>query len=380
MAQPWIKSERIPLNIDLTIEELAAIYALMDCQKIGVRRARILLSHYRAAQRVFESTPPELASVAGFEKQLADALQDCKVRDDHWEKARRIKETGTRIFHFLNSNYPERLRQVPDAPILLYGVGELKEADDQAIAVVGTRSSSKYGNQVTRELTTELVKNGFTIVSGLARGIDTEAHTTALDSGGRTIAVLGSGIDQIYPRENTALAKKIAQQGMVCTEYYLGTDPDAKNFPERNRIISGLSLGTVVIEAGHKSGAILTALIALEQNREVFAVPGRIDSKRSIGANRLIKHGAKLVQTVDDILEELSGQLDFQRNQKPKVNQVDLSPDEESVYKMLSDEPVHIDEIAQSLGQPSPKVLTILLGMELKSIVEQLPGKNFKKA
>lgn len=379
MEKLWIPSDIIPLKIDLTVDELAATYALSECPKIGVQRCRALLSKFHSAETVLHSSLNQLADVAGIRENLAKAIRRCEVTEAHREKARKVREREIHVFHFLNSNYPERLRQIHDAPVLLYSVGEFKPADDRAIAIVGTRSSSKYGHDVTRELVQELVHHGFTIVSGLARGIDTEAHTTALDAGGRTVAVLGSGIDWIYPRENTELARKIANQGAVCTEFFLGTAPDAQNFPERNRIISGLSLGTVVVEAGQKSGAILTALIALEQNREVFAVPGRVDSKRSIGTNRLIKHGAKLVQTVDDILDELTGQLQFDAAVNEKVTTPDLSEEEEPVYKVLTDEPQHIDSIAQAVNRTTAVVLTTLLNMELRSVVEQLPGKNFRR-
>jgi len=365
-------------KIDLTIEELSAHYALSDAAGIGVRRLRILLSHFGSAQAVLNASLQELISVEGIDKQLADSILECKISRDDQEKARRIKDANLTVYHLLNENYPARLKQIHKAPILLYAVGEFTEADSQSIAVVGTRSSSDYGHRVAKELVSELVKYGFTIVSGLARGIDTQAHYSALEAGGRTIAVLGSGLDTIYPQENTRLARDIAKRGAICTEYFLGTQPDAPNFPERNRIISGLSMGTIVIEAGNKSGAILTALTALEQNREVFAVPGRIDSKRSIGTNRLIKHGAKLVQDVDDILEELTGQLEFENNQsEPRIPEPELSADEKEIYQVLSDQPIHIDTLAQQIGKPPSTLLTTLLNLELRSVVEQLPGKQF---
>jgi len=364
-------------TIDLTIEELSAHYALMDAPGIGVRRLRLLLSHYRSAGRILGSSLHDLVEIDGFDKILAEEILRTRVRDEDIQKAKRVREANLRIYHFLNENYPNRLKQIPDAPILLYTAGEFAEADDQAIAVVGTRSSSDYGHRVTQQITEELVKHGFAIVSGLARGIDTQAHTSALEAGGRTIAVLGSGLDTIYPQENTKLARDIVGRGAICTEYYLGTQPDAPNFPERNRIISGLSAGTVVIEAGHKSGAILTALIALEQNREVFAIPGRIDSNRSIGTNRLIKHGAKLVQDVDDILDELTGQFRFGTVHPDRQPAKNLNPEEEKIYDALSEDPVHIDALAQALGEPPSTLLTRLLNMELRSIVTQLPGKQF---
>jgi len=365
------------MTADLSIEELSAIYALEDTEKIGIHRLRTLVAHFQGARNAINAGLKELGRVDGIDRYVAERVHNTVVHDEHRLKARRVQEANIRMYHLLHPNYPARLREIPDAPILLYGVGVVKEADDQSIAVVGTRSSSKYGHQVARELTRELVKNGFTIVSGLARGIDTEAHQAALDAGGRTIAVLGSGLDEIYPKENTGLARDIAQQGSVCTEYYLGAAPDAPHFPERNRIISGLTMGTLVIEAGDKSGAILTALIALEQNREVFAVPGNINSHRSIGTNRLIKHGAKLVQAVDDILVELTGQLSLSLDERTKPPVPDLSEEEQQVFELLSEDPVHIDTLAEKLASPTGRILSVLLNLELREIAEQLPGKRF---
>jgi DNA processing protein len=367
------------LKVDLTENELAAIYALSDVPKIGIHRLRSLITKFTHASAIFDLSLRELIEVEGIHRNLAELILQSGISQEHLSKARRVREKELTILHILNYNYPDKLREIPDAPVLLYSAGEFLPEDEQSIAIVGTRSSTRYGHDMTKNLCAELVKNGFTIVSGLARGIDTEAHRAALESGGRTLAVLGSGLDNIYPQENTKLAREIAGRGVVCTEYYLGTQPDATNFPERNRIISGLSAGTVVVEAGNKSGAILTALIALEQNREVFAVPGRITDKNSVGANRLIKHGAKLVQGVDDILEELVGQFKF-KTQKPETKKPrpKLSSAEEKIYELLSHEPLHIDALAHSLDQSTAAVLNTLLGMELRDIVQQLPGKNFK--
>ncbi len=365
------------MTVDLTIEELSAIYALAGVPGIGAQRMRALLKKYTSAQVVFSSPAEDLMNSGVIRGELARTILQSSVTEEHQEKARRIKAKEITVLHFLNYNYPGRLKEIPDPPVLLYLAGDITGDDEQAIAIVGTRASSGYGHRVTRELTGELVRNGFTIVSGLARGIDTQAHQSALKAGGRTIAVLGSGIDKIYPQENTGLAREIAQRGGVCTEYYLGTPPDAGNFPERNRIISGLSLGTLVIEAGHKSGALLTAFTALEQNREVFAVPGPVDSRRSIGANRLIKHGAKLVQTVDDVLDELSGQLQFMHHQTRPEKDPDLTAEEREIYELLSEEPIHVDDLAGRIGEPIPDILSRLLNMELRSIVTQLPGKQF---
>lgn len=373
------KCENTPLTVEITVDELAAIFALADIPGIGSQRLNALLSRFSTAQAVIASSLNDLTKSAGIGDDVARAIQRTEITDEYQSLARRVKNKDIRVLHFLNYNYPGLLKEISDPPTLLYTAGKILEEDERAIAIVGTRSSSTYGHTVARELTQELVANGFTIVSGLARGIDTVAHKAAIESGGRTIAVLGSGIDNIYPGENTSLARAIANQGCVCTEYTLGAAPDAVNFPERNRIISGLSMGTVVIEAGHKSGALLTALIALDQNREVFAVPGRIDSPRSVGANRLIKHGAKLVQTIDDILEELSGQLSLHIGEHTPKKDPELSEEERQIFNLLSADPVHVDDIALRLEKPTPAVLTCLLDMELRSVVKQLPGKLFVK-
>ncbi len=367
------------MSIKVNREELSALYALMDVHGIGLQRTRSLLETVGSARAVLSLPHRQLVSVEGITADLANQIAGMKVNREHLERADRVLNKELTIFHFLNENYPAALREIPDAPVLLYAAGRMLEEHARALAVVGTRSSSAYGHRVTRELTKELVRYGFTIVSGLARGIDTQAHKTALEAGGRTIAVLGSGIDTIYPRENTGLAREIAYRGYVCSEYPPGTPPDAGNFPERNRIISGLSLGTIVMEAGDKSGALLTALIALDQNREVFAVPGPIDKRGSVGANRLIKHGAKLVQIVDDILEELAGQIQFTEANKPPQPVIDLSEAEREIYRFLSSDPMHIDELALKSGQPTTTVLTHLLNMELRAVVRQLPGMNFIK-
>jgi DNA processing protein len=229
---------------------------------------------------------------------------------------------------------------------------------------------------VTEQFSKELVESKFTIVSGMARGIDTIAHRQALKSGGRTIAVLGSGIDKIYPPENRKLSEQISENGAVISEYPFGTNPDGGNFPRRNRIISGLSLGILITEAGAKSGALITAFQALEQNREVFAVPGPINSGKSAGSNQLIKEGAKLVQGMQDILQELEGQVE-QKISAPERKRPKLHGMEKNVYEFLNDEPVHVDALAMKAGKSVPEILTILLTLELMGVVKQLSGKMF---
>jgi DNA processing protein len=268
------------------------------------------------------------------------------------------------------------LREIPNAPPLLYIKGELKEIDQWAVAVVGTRRLTSYGRQVTKDLVAGLVRNKVTIVSGLARGIDAVAHRTAVELGGRTIAVLGSGLDSIYPAENRQLARDIvAGHGCVISEYGLGVQPEAKNFPPRNRVISGLSLGTIVVEAGERSGALITTNFALEQGREVFAVPGNIHSPASKGPNRLIQQGAKLVTSIEDILEELN--LSMVAEQTAVQLALPETNEEVALYTQLSANPVHIDDLCRLSGLPTNIVSSTLTLMELKGIVQQVGGMNY---
>ncbi|MFN3396202.1 MAG: DNA-processing protein DprA, partial [Thermodesulfovibrionales bacterium] len=272
--------------------------------------------------------------------------------------------------------YPSLLREIEDAPVILYVKGEIKEEDRFSISIVGSRNATPYGRSVTEKIAGELAESGFTIVSGLARGVDTIAHLSSLRSGGRTIAVMGSGIDLIYPPENKWLFDKIIDSGYVVTEFPPGTPPDKGNFPKRNRLISGLSLGVVVVEATEGSGALITARAALEQNREVFAIPGNISSPNSKGTNELIKRGAKLVQRSDDIIEELAPLLRGLIRPKEKCH-VELTDEEREICNKLTSEPRHIDEIMRRSGFPMQKVLSILLGLELKGVVSQMDGKMF---
>lgn len=250
------------------------------------------------------------------------------------------------------------------------------EDDRISIGIVGSRNATSYGRSVTERIAGELAEAGFTIVSGMARGVDTIAHSAALRVGGRTVAVMGSGIDIVYPPENKGLFERIKRSGYVVTEFPLGTPPNRENFPRRNRLISGLSLGVVVVEATEGSGALITARAALEQNREVFAIPGNINSPNSRGTNELIKRGAKLIQSSDDIIEELAPQLrGFFRPRKE--DPVKMTEEEKEVCGKLSREPRHIDEIMRDSRLPIQKMLSLLLGLELKGIVGQTEGKRF---
>jgi DNA processing protein len=272
-------------------------------------------------------------------------------------------------------DYPQRLREIHDYPPIIYLRGQLLQQDECCLAVVGTRRVTSYGRQVTEEIVADLAKNKITIVSGLAKGIDSVAHQTTLDFGGRTIAVLGNGLDTVYPAENVNLARKIIENGALISEYPLGTRPKADNFPRRNRIMSGISLGVLVIEAGEKSGALITVAQALEQNREVFAVPGSILSPTSKGSNNLLQQGAKLVRNYTDILEELNLAMVAQQ-----LEMKELLPEnstEALLLKQLSAEPTNIDEICRRSGMPASLVSSTLAMMELKGLTKQVSGMNY---
>jgi DNA processing protein len=284
--------------------------------------------------------------------------------------------------------YPHHLRWISDPPLVLYVHGAVQPADHLALAVVGTRKPSNYGKIMAQRLSTEIVRHGFTIVSGLARGIDSIAHQSALQAGGRTLAILGSGINVIYPPENRRLCESISDYGAVLSEFPLDTKPDRWNFPRRNRIISGLALGTLVIEATVSSGALLTARHALEQGREVFAVPGRVDVPSSQGTNKLIKNGAKLVESIDDILEEFPDIIpDPLASQTPSAvlapngapAHAELSADEARILALLQSEETHIEVLIQDSQLPAHVVASILVTLELRGLIRQFPGKFFAR-
>ncbi len=299
----------------------------------------------------------------------------------------RLETTQLSTMTIADADYPQSLRWTPDPPLVLYVRGSIQEDDGLAVAVVGSRKPSNYGKAMAQRLSTELVQHGFTVVSGLARGIDSQAHLGALQAGGRTIAVLGSGINVIYPPENRRLCDTISDRGAILSEFPLDTKPDRWNFPRRNRIISGLSLGTLVVEATAHSGALHTARHTLEQGREVFAVPGRIDIPHSRGTNNLIKQGAKLVESVDDILAEFpeavqasaAWQRTVQEPSSPARTPADLSEEETKILEITQPEETHIDVLIQASQLPAHLVASILVTLELRGLIRQFPGKLFAR-
>jgi DNA processing protein len=287
----------------------------------------------------------------------------------------RMNRLGIKLITWHDPLYPARLKEIHDRPALLFVQGEIKTEDEWCLAIVGSRQPTMYGQQVAQEIAAELSQNRITIVSGLARGIDTIAHKACIGAGGRTLAVLGGGLDSIYPAENNALAQHVSQQGALISEYPPGIRPRPENFPRRNRIISGLCLGVLVVEAGETSGALITAQLALEQNREVFAVPGSILSAASVGSNKLIQEGAKLVRKVGDILEELNLHALAQQMEMKTV--MPANDAEALLLRHLGIEPKHVDEICRDSKMPAHTVSGTLAMMELRGVVKQVGTMNY---
>lgn len=342
---------------------------------IGPAKMQALLDFYGSLAQAWRATQPQLEKL-GFDRRAIQSFFETRTSLDLDKTLAQVEAAGITLLTWPSPDYPAYLREVPNAPPVLYVQGNLLERDKLAVAIVGTRRLTSYGRQVTRDLVIGLAHSGMTIVSGLARGIDAIAHQTALEHGGRTIGVLGSGLDCIYPAEHRALVRQIAAgQGAVISEYGLGVQPDAKNFPPRNRIISGLSLGVVVVEAGERSGALITSNFALEQGRDVFAVPGNVNSLASKGTNRLIQDGAKLVMGVDDILQELN--LTMVVEQTAVQLALPETAEEAALLSQLSRQPIHIDDLCRATGLPTSMISSTLTLMELKGMVQQTGGMNY---
>ena len=339
--------------------------------EIGAKRLSLLHNWFGELKNAWTATEAEL-NQSGLEKQpIANILDARKTLDLDAEMAK-VHKVGAWLVTLADDNYPSQLRKLADAPPVLYIKGSLVPPDERALAIVGTRKATAYGRDAAHYFATELAGNGVTIVSGLAEGIDAAAHRGALDGGGRTFAVLGSGIDKIYPRQHVKLAQEIVQNGAIISEFPIGTPPEARNFPRRNRIISGLSLGVLVVEAPEKSGAIITATVAAEQGRDVFAVPGNIFSMTNSGTNRLIQDGAKLVMTVTDILDEFNI---VHNNVETRIVTEQIAPantNEITILDYLSADPIHIDDLVQMSGLPVAMVSSTLTILELKGLARSV--------
>ncbi|MBI4310523.1 MAG: DNA-protecting protein DprA [Chloroflexi bacterium] len=323
--------------------------------------------------------PPDALRASGLDARALSAVAALKARTDPDAEMARLERQGVHAFTWDDPGYPSRLKQIYDRPPLLFVKGALLPEDERSIAVVGTRRATAYGREAAAFLTRDLAQRGVAIISGLARGFDAIAHKTALDAGGRTIAVLGHGLDHLYPPEHRALAADVAQCGALVSEYPLGVRPDAQNFPRRNRIMSGMSLGTLVIEAPEGSGAIWTVRHALEQDREVFCVPGSIFSPASLATNLLIQQGAKLVLSYKDVLEELNlADVVEQQLTFPMPALVEPAGDTEAaILSRLAYEPTHVDDVTRTTGLPMSAVSGTLALMELKGLVKQVGNMSY---
>lgn len=359
--------------------ELTSLLELTQIHGLGPARIRTLVAGLGSPEAVLGASVEEMCRLEGIDLKLAQLISRYRPSRFAEEQMKKSENEGCTIVSFLDDTYPAHLKKIYDPPVLLFVRGAFDEADLDAVSIVGTRMPSAYGKQVAQELARELASSGLTVVSGFAKGIDTVAHGGALAVGGRTVAVLGNGLDIVYPAANRKMIAHVENNGAIVSEFAFGTKPDAGNFPRRNRIISGLSHATVVVEAGHRSGAILTALNAVDQNRDVFAVPGRLTDPKSVGCNRLIRNGAIPVRDAQQILEVLNPRLHSPARPVQRQLKLELTEPEMAVYSVLSGDPKYVDDIVAQTELDPSTVLTILLGLELKGAVTQLSGKQFTR-
>jgi DNA processing protein len=367
------------------MQNIAHWLALKNVSGVGNHLYKRLFDHFQSPEKVFNAKKSELMMVAGVSDRIAGAIVGFRFPDHIKKEIELAKKQQFRIITFSDPEYPPLLHHIPDPPPYIYVKGCL-ENTDQSVAVVGSRNASSYGKSMATRLSRDLSSRGLTIVSGMARGIDTAAHMGAISAKGKTIAVLGSGLGVIYPPENRRLYDEITENGAVISEFPIEEGPNAHNFPARNRIISGMTLGTLVVEAAKRSGSLITARLAGEQGREVFAVPGSINSAKSTGAHNLLKQGAKLVASAEDVIEEFyqfqneMTKKDTFSDKRPETAarlSCDLTDDESAIYKGLEPYPVHIDALSLQTGMNIGKLSIILLNLELKGLVTQSPGKYF---
>jgi DNA processing protein len=358
-----------------------ALVALNMIEGVGPIRVRQLLDHFGAAPAILGASRSSLRQVRGIGEETAEAIANWEKNVDLPGELKRISEFGCHILIGTDEEYPELLKQIYDPPVVLYVKGRLTARDKNSVAMVGSRMTTHYGLETARKLAYQLAYVGVTVVSGGARGIDTASHQGALSAKGRTVAVLGTGINLVFPPENGELFERIAASGAVISQFPFNRKADKQSFPIRNRIVAGMTLGTVVVEANLTSGALITANMAVEQGRQVFAVPGRIDSPRSKGCHELIKKGAKLCEGAEDILSEFE-YLFPSSNRPPGASETGnlpaliLSENEQRVYDAVTEES-NTDEVIRRSGLPSSAVSVALLGLEMKRLVRQLPGKIF---
>ena len=399
--------------------ETVSLIHLNMIQGVGLKTVQVLRDVFGSAERALQATSEELSKTERLSPTMRDLLSRKPVQYPIERELELIHEYDCQIVTLYDDAYPQYLKEIDTPPLVLYIRGKFTPEDSLSLSIVGSRDAKDYGRKVSYRLSYQLAQRGLTIVSGLARGIDTSAHRGALEAGGRTIAVMGSGLSFIYPAANSDLAEKITESGALISEFPMEVKPKPRNFPRRNRIISGLTLGTVVVEASNRSGALITARLAGEQGREVFAVPGEIFSELSTGTHKLINNGAKLINTVDDLLNELPPyalnriqsdapapqmpDIGTESSQESPIEKSDpepvstqsptevpqpiqsapppgLTPDERTVFDAIEAPSSHIDTIVRTTQLPISQVSSVLLMLELKGIVQQLPGKRFTKA
>lgn len=363
-------------------QDCAPWLALGRIRGVGGVSFKKITARFADPAAVFRASAAELADIEGLHRELIHSIANFNDWAEIHKEIQRARAAGIKLIPFSDAAYPGSLRAIADPPPLLYVKGELRDNDSKAIAIVGSRSASDYGRRIARDLARGLASFGFTVVSGMARGIDGMAHESALQAGGRTLAVLGSGVDRAYPPEHEMLYRRISDSGAVISELPMGARPIAFNFPARNRLISGLSLGVVVVEATEKSGSLITASLAAEQGREVFAVPGEAGASRSRGSHRLIRQGAKLVETVEDIIEEIAPQLSRRNGDAAPASARSLpensGPAARQIFALLKETSLQVDQVIEQSGLPAAQVLQVLLDLELQGFVCQTPGKIYR--
>lgn len=359
--------------------EKRALCALHSVKGIGNRTLWHIKSAFGSFEKCLEADSDQMKAI-NLSPEVIKEILYLKHNPEQLKEWERIQQKGIQVICFEDSDYPVLLRSISNPPYVLYVIGDISLTENLCVAVVGSRIATAYGKMASRKFGLELVQNNITVVSGMARGIDTEAQLGALEGNGHTIAVLGSGLDVVYPRENIRIFKQICETGLAVSEYPLRTPPDAGNFPARNRIISGLSRGVMVIEAMEKSGALITVDFALEQGRDVFAVPGPINSKNSAGTNNLIKQGAKIITSVEDVLEEYfvyNNESEFKEVKQQKLLLLDKK--EEMIVECIESQSKHFDSILEETGLEIGTLSTLLLKLEFEGIIKSLPGNSYVK-
>ncbi|WP_244269700.1 DNA-processing protein DprA [Caldanaerovirga acetigignens] len=354
----------------MAMAELELLVALNMIPYLGPVRIRGLLNCFNTYSDFMNATRERLMDAPGITPQICDTILEFRKKVNPFDEIERIKKLGAKIITIEDEEYPRLLAEIYDPPVVLYVLGEASALNMESIAIVGTRKPTSYGQKVAEQIAGELAEFNINVVSGMARGIDSFAHKGALKAGGPTTAVLGCGIDVVYPPENHELMKKIIKYGCVITSFPANSKPLPSNFPARNRIISGMTRGTLVVEAAEKSGSLITADFALEQGRDVFAVPGSVFSPYSRGTHKLIKQGAKLVECANDILEELN----FRKNDSAEIKELDLTLEESEVLEVIDYTPVNIEFIVQKTNKPPGEINAVITRLQLKNMITLLPG------